>query len=507
MTRVVSLFLPRWPTDRLRRKSPDAASLRDRPLVLVGHEGARRVVTALDAAAEHLGLRVGMPVAKAQALAPGLVLRPADLQADAKGLELLARWALQHISPVVAADLPDGLVIDTTGAEHLHGGETAMLAFLVERLAGAGIEARAAIADTWGAAHAAARFLRPAINIIASGETRAMLRPLPVAALRLEPALVAALRPLGLTRIADLVDRPRAPLALRFGPGPGRRLDQALGLVAEPIKPLRLPEVVEAHRNFVEPIAAPETIARYVGKLAVTLCASLERCGLGLRRVDLRIRRIDNSFQVCRVGTARPMRDAARLTRLLGEKIETLDPGFGIETMTLAAIMAEPLVARQTVSALGEEAGPDLSDLIDKLANRVGEDRLYRFTPVESEVPERSVRRVAALAHDTGATWRQDWPRPPRLLPRPEPIEIMALLPDHPPAWFRWRGLRRIVRRADGPERIHGEWWRRDAELAAVRDYFRVEDEAGKRYWIFRAGDGETVQSGSQNWFLHGIFA
>src|SRR5690606_26159871 len=147
----------------------------------------------------------------------------------------------------------------------------------------------------------------------------------------LAPALVAALRPLGLTRIADLLDRPRAPLALRFGSEPGRRLDQALGLVAEPINPLRPPEMIEAHRNFAEPIAAPETIARYAGKLAATLCAALEERGLGLRRLDLRIRRVDNSLQACRIGTARAMRDPARLTRLLGEKIEALDPGFGIE--------------------------------------------------------------------------------------------------------------------------------------------------------------------------------
>lgn len=475
--------------------------------MLVGRDGRRRVVAALDAQAEGLGLRAGMAVARAQALAPGLVLRQADPQADALGLERLALWALQRIAPVVAVDFPDGLVLDTTGTEHLHGGEAAMLAFMVERLAASGVEARAAVADTWGAAHAAARFLRSTATVVAPGGAEAMLRPLPAAALRLDRALVEALRPLGLTRIGDLIDRPRAPLALRFGPQPGRRLDQALGCAAEPIEPLRPPDPVEAHRVFAEPIAAAETIARYVGKLVTALCAALEQRGLGVRRLDLRIRRVDNSLQASRIGTARPVRDAARLTRLLREKIETLDPGFGIEAMTLAAVMVEPLAARQTVSALGRESGPDLSGLIDSLANRVGEDRLYRFAPVDSDVPERSVARVSPLAPETGATWDAAWPRPPRLLPQPEPIETMALLPDHPPAWFRWRGVRRRVRRADGPERIHGEWWKRDAEMAAVRDYFRVEDEAGGRYWIFRAGDGETPESGGQGWFLHGIFA
>lgn len=475
--------------------------------MLVGRDGRRRVVAALDAAAERLGLRAGMAVARAQALAPGLVLKPADPQADALGLERLADWALRRIAPVVAVDFPDGLVLDTTGTDHLHGGERAMLAFMVERLAASGVEARAAVADTWGAAHAAARFLGPNVTIVAPGGAEAMLRPLPVAALRLDRELVEALRPLGLTRIADLVAQPRAPLALRFGPLPGRRLDEALGHVAEPIEPLRPLDRIEAHRAFAEPIAAAETIARYVGRLATALCATLEQNGLGVRRLDLRIRRVDNSLQAARIGTARPVRDAARLTRLLCEKIETLDPGFGIEAMTLIAVAVEPLVARQAVSALAGAPEPDLSGLVDVLANRVGEGRLHRFVPVESEVPERSVARIPPLAAETGATWRGDWPRPPRLLPRPEPIETMALLPDHPPAWFRWRGVRRRVRRADGPERIHGEWWKRDAETTAVRDYFRVEDEAGGRYWIFRAGDGETPESGGQTWFLHGIFA
>ena len=174
--------------------------------------------------------------------------------------------------------------------------------------------------------------------------------------------------------------------------------------------------------------------------------------------------------------------------------------------MELAAILVEPLRDRQTISSLVEEPQADISDLIDVLANRVGENRLCRFTPVQSDVPERSVACVPPLAPETGATWDGDWPRPPRLLSRPEPIETMALLPDNPPVWFTWRGVRRRVRRADGPERIRGEWWKRDAETATVRDYFRVEDDTGERYWLFRSGDGEHLESGSQRWFLHGIF-
>ncbi len=448
-----------------------------------------------------------MPVAKAQALAPGLVVMDADARADTQGLEKLALWALQRISPIVMADPPDGMVIDSTGADHLHGGEALMLETMLEKFAQSGVEARAAIADSWGAAHAAARFATRSTLIIPSVETYPLLRRLPMSALRLQPDIVSGLRTLGFDRIGELMDQPRAPLALRFGPEIGRRLDQALGLVPEPVEPIRPPEIIEVSRVFGEPIGAAETIARYTGKLVADLCVELEGRGLGARRLDLLFHRVDNTRQAIRVGTAQPVRDVKRLTRLLTEKIETIDPGFGIEVMQLAAILAEPLREKQAISSLVEEPEPDISDLIDVLANRVGGNRLCRFTPIQSDVPERSVASIPPLSLETGATWEGDWPRPPRLLSQPEPVETMALLPDNPPVWFVWRGIRRRVKRADGPERIRGEWWKRDAEMTTVRDYFRVEDEAGERYWLFRSGDGEHEDSGSQKWFLHGIFA
>lgn len=461
---------------------------------------------AADLAALRAGLRVGMPVTKAQALIPGLLVQDADPRADAEGLERLALWALQRISPIVAVDPPDGLVIDTTGADHLHGGEAPMLTAMAQRFAASGVEARAAIADSWGAAHACARFARRTALVVPPGQIEAVLHDLPIAALRLNPGIVAGLRTLGFERIGELASQPRAPLALRFGPEIGRRLDQAMGVMAEPIDPVHPPDLIEIRRAFPEPIGAAETIARYVGKLVVALCEELEARGLGAKRLDLLFQRVDNTRQAVRVGTALPVRDVRRLTRLLTDQIEKVDPGFGIEMMTLAATLAEPLAAKQAISSLVEEPEADVSDLVDTLVNRVGEQSLYRFAPVASDVPERSVTRVPALAPEDDASWHGDWPRPPRLLPQPEPIETMALLPDHPPVWFTWRGIRRRLRRADGPERLFAEWWKRDAELTAVRDYFRVEDDGGERFWIFRSGDGEDPETGSHRWFLHGIF-
>jgi protein ImuB len=318
--------------------------------------------------------------------------------------------------------------------------------------------------------------------------------------------MVEDLSVLGFARIGDLAAKPRAPLALRFGPELCRRLDQAMGRLNEPIDPVRLPDLIEVRRVFAEPIGAAETIARYTGKLTGQICEALEAKGLGARRLDLLFHRIDNRIEAIRVSTAQPVRDATRLTRLLCDKIETIDPGFGIEIMCLAVPLAEPLAPKQTVSSLIEEPEADVSHLFDTLTNRVGEQRLYRFAPVESDVPERSVQKIAPVAPDTVEAWPDPWPRPARLLPRPEPIETLALLPDHPPISFTWRGIRRRVKYADGPERVFGEWWKRDAELSTVRDYFRVEDEAGERFWIYRSGDGGDTTTGSQRWFLHGIF-
>jgi protein ImuB len=511
--RVVSLFLPDWPIDRLRRAQGTAPEGRaaeislDGPLVLVQRIGNRRLVYAANGAARAAGLKPGIAVAQAQALVPELGIRDAEVEADAAALEKLGLWALRLYSPLVAVDAPDGLVIDTSGAAHLHGGEDAMLADMVARLAALSINARAAMADSWGAAHAFARASSRPVLVVPPGEGPALLQRLPIAFLRVPRDMVEQLRRLGFERVTDIASQPRAPLTQRFGPQLHQRLDQAFGRLREPIEPIRALELIEARRQFAEPIGAPETLARYTGKLAAALCEMLVARCVGIRRLDLLFHRVDSEVQAIRIGTARPNRDAKRLTRLLCDKLETIDPGFGVEAMSLCATLVENFETRQVRNSLLDEApDADVSSLVDILANRVGGEKLYRFAPVESDVPERSVARIAPASASTGKTWPLRQPRPVRLLRKPELIETMALLPDHPPVSFSWRGVRRRVKRADGPERIFGEWWKRDAENDAVRDYLQVEDEQGERFWIFRAGDGEHPETGAQSWYLHGIF-
>jgi len=471
---------------------------------MIGREGSRRLVMAADAAAHAAGLRTGMTAAKAQALAKDLIVEDFRPDDDRRELERLALWFLGNYAPIVAVDPPDGIVIDTTGADHLHGNETLMLTGMINRLHAMGFAGQAAIADSWGAAHALARYRAKPFVVAAPQETAGAVLDLPIAALRLEVEIVSSLRTLGLERIRELESTPRAPLALRFGLQIGRRLDQILSRAAEPIDPIRPPEAIEVRRAFAEPISAAETIARYIGKLVKTMCGLLEEQGLGVRRLDLLCHRVDSGVQVVRAGTAKPVRDVQRLTRLLCDRIDTVDPGFGIEILILSASRVEPLDAVQGVSSLIEEPEADVSGLVDVIANRG--HRIYRIAAVESDVPERSFMLVPPLAEDDEIGWPMHWPRPSRLFLHPEPIQCIAPLPDHPPVRFTWRGIRHTVRRADGPERVFGEWWKRDRELVAVRDYFSVENEAGERFWIYRQGDGEHADSGSGRWFIQGIF-
>jgi protein ImuB len=469
-------------------------------------EGQRRVITAANAAARMIGLYAGMAVTQAQALVPDLIIMDAEPQADREGLERLAVWSLRRYAPIIAVDPPDGLMLDITGAAHAHGGVMGVLKDVVKRLAEVETAGRAVCAPAYGAAHALARYGAEPLRVIDPLSLPEAIAELPLAALRLEPAIVSNLGKLGLETIADLEAMPRASLALRFGSAPGLRLDQVYGRVSEPFEPVAPPETIAVERRFAEPIGAPETLARYTHKLVDTLCQQLEEAGVGARRLDLRFHRVDNRIEAIRAGLAKPSRDKKQMGRLLCDRIETVDPGFGVEKMVLAAPQIEPLGLR-TISHLGETPTPDVAALVDILGNRVGEDRLYRVAARESDIPERSVTRIAPMADPTLLRWPERWPRPARLFKRPQAIDTMALLPDHPPVHFVWRGMRRKVKRADGPERIYGEWHVSDEEWLSVRDYFLVEDEAGARYWVFRQGDGMDSATGSQGWFLHGLFA
>jgi protein ImuB len=503
MSRVVSIYLPDLPTDRIRRGDPTIPP--EQPIAVIAKSGSKRWVSAADSAARKAGVHVGMPAAKAQALFRGLMLVDADPVTDAAALERITFWALTLYSPIVAIDGLDGIVMDTEGADHLQGGELRMVTKIANQFLAKKLTAHVAIADTWGAAHACARSISRETVIVPVGETLRAVERLPLLLLRLPAKVVGDLRILGFQTIGELANTPRAPLTQRFGPEIGRRLDQIFGRAAEPIDPIRTTELIEVARAFAEPIGAAETINKYVARLVVQLVEELQKRGLGVRRADLIVEKVDGTRQAIRAGTVKPVRDVAWLTKLFRDRTEKIEPGFGIEKLILVAVVAEPMQERQKASSLVEEEVTDVTPLIDIYGNRG--QRVYRVAPVASDVPERCVQRIAAAADPIAVAWVGHWRRPVRLLARPELIEAIALMPDRPPVAIVWRGKRRKVKRADGPERIFGEWWQRDAEMEAVRDYFVIEDEAGERLWVFRSGDGVDPDTGSHRWFCHGIFA
>jgi len=519
MRRVASVYLPHWSTDRLRRKTakspPDGGEALSPtvPLVTAIPDHGRRIVAAVDAGARALGIRPGMTITKARSFAPELAVIDAQPDADFEGLRRLALWAGQRYSPIVAPDAPDGLWLDITGCAALFSTEAALLKDLHRRVAAFGVSVQIAVADTAGCAHAVARHVpagRPVT--IEPGDHRKAIALLPIAALRLEAGIIEGLRKLGFERIEQLIGTPRGPLAKRFGRVLHRRLDQALGHAPEPIEPVFPEHLPRARRGFMEPIATPEAFAQVIGDLVGDAVDQLGRVGKGARRLDCYFHRVDGQTQVIRVGTAAPSRDPKHLSKLLSAKIEAVEPGLGIEAMTLVVSLIEPMAARQgeSLESLGKR-GPDLAALVDALANRFGARNLHRLAPQASIMPERSAARSPALDSARGAGWDDDLPRPARMLARPEPIEVIALLPDDAPRLFVWRGKRFRVTQGDGPERLHGEWWR-DAGVEGeqpftVRDYYQVETVSGGRYWLFRAGDGENPSTGSMRWFIHGAFA
>ena len=460
----------------------------------------RRVLASVDEAASALGLTRGMTVTHAQSLVPGLTVLDATPDADTDDLERLGHWCTKY-SPLVTPNPPDGIFIDIAGSAHLFQGEAALIEDLLRRLRKSEISAKAAIADTPGCAWAVARY--GDTPIVSPGRASEAIASLPIAALRLADSVIASLHEVGIERVAHLASKPRSSLHLRFGADVLLRFDQALGSVTEALTSLVPSEVPQCELKFAEPLGDPEDLKRVISKLCELLCPELERRGVGARRLDLVFMRVDNLAQAVRIGLSRPYREPVHLSKLLAERLVVVDPGFGIETSTLTASWVEALTERQTVGRhiTADGSDVDVSQLVDTLGVRLGPNNVFRFAPVESALPERAVKRVPALHPVKGVDWPKNLPRPARLFSPPERIVAIAELPDHPPRQFSWRHQRLRVLRADGPERIHGEWWVADGERTLTRDYYRVETADGARYWLFR--DAPADKGG--NWYLHGV--
>ncbi|NOT41248.1 MAG: DNA polymerase Y family protein [Alphaproteobacteria bacterium] len=507
--RYLAVWLAHLPTDRIERAlSPRPFD----PRAIVAEVKSALRLTALNAAAAALGLRAGMPLADARAMHPALAVDHADEAADAKLAEAISDW-LTRFTPLVGLS-DGGMMLDITGCAHLFGGEEAMRKDIVRRLALQGFTARVSVAGTVGAAWALARFADK--RIVSDADLRETLLPLPLAALRLDAGKLDALARVGLKKIADLVDRPRAPLAARFGAILLRRLDQILGTADEPITPrLPVPPYI-AERCFAEPVTHEAYILEIVEHLAHDLAKRMEERGEGARALQVTLYRVDGAVRRLSVATSKPLRDARALCRLFRERFATLadelDPGFGFDVVRLSVTTAEKATAPQTDIVSGANGHDDIDHLVDRLGVRFGTARVKRLGFAESHIPEYAVVEAPARGGALPALVLQPHPqdsiceRPLRMLERPEEVEAIAEIPDGPPARFKWRRVMHEVAATEGPERIATEWWRDTQGRPLTRDYFRVEDKDGRRFWLYREGlyGRETARP---RWFVHGLFA
>jgi protein ImuB len=467
-----------------------------------------------DEQARLLGLMPGMTLTTARALHPVLHVHEAQPDADRAWLNALAD-AAERYTPLVGLYGDDCLLLDITGAAHLYGGEAGLLADARARIQARGLHMRAAIAGHPVTARAAA--LYGAADIVAPGQEAEAIQDLPIAALDLDAARRASLERLGLKRIGDCLSRPRAPFAERFGRDFMARLDAIAGRVETPISPRRAWPACIAERRFAEPIGHEDDIRRSLLTLAADLKRILEKRGQGARCLELAFFRTDGATRIIMIETGRPLRDPSIIMRLFREKMDglsdPLDPGFGFDALRLSARHVEAWTDTATRLDADDDYEEALAALIDRLAARFGAHKVQRLAALNSHAPARASRLVpaqhasaAALDFSAFAPLDHEAPaRPIRLMEPPERIDVLAEVPDGPPIRFRWRRVLHAVIRADGPERIAPEWWR-TPEGAATRDYYRVEDEHGRRFWLYREGLYDRDAS-TPRWFLHGLFA
>ena len=552
--RILSLWFPRLAAERHLRMRRDALPI---AFAVVGEQNGAQVLTSLNAEAEAAGLHIGQPLRDATAMCPSLLTRTADPPAEAAFLTVLRRWA-GKFSPWVAEEPPAALVVDLTGCAHLFGGEAALLAQVEEDCADLGLTVRAGVADTRGAAWALARHAGRAAGplrngdaidqearatrsraakrrvwdrasaaggagaadgaiplpqgvIAPPGQIRQVLGDLPLPALRLAPEAVEGLNRLGLRRVRDIMDLPRAALARRFGTDTLRRLDQALGLEPEPVTPARAPLHFAVRLTFPDPIGLTDDMLAGVNRLLPPLCVRLQAAGRGLRSLRLEAWRTDGKVERLEIGLARPANRPDAILPLLQLKIDHIDPGFGIDCLRLEVLASEPLHATQhrghgeASATASARQGTDhaLADLIGKLGARLGSEAVTRLHPGESHLPEKAAQTLAAA-------WSEPHPAPWPLARAPRPLTLFHPEPvtadddPTPPDRFRWRRRDLTTRVAAGPERITPEWWLDDPDWrSGPRDYWRVEVEGGERLWLFYAHGGEM----SGGWFCHGAFA
>lgn len=496
--RFVSIWFPYLATDWHTRKQPQ---LRDKAFVLKATVRNRVVITAANALAKAEGIYENMVLADAKALYPQLHVMDDKTGLTTQLADRIAEWCIRF-TPVAAPDYPNGILLDASGSAHLWGGEENYLNDITKRLHGRGYTVRIAMADTIGCAWAMARYGNN--TIVEKGKQVEALLSLSVAALRIDEETSEVLQKLGLRRIHDVISIPAKSLRRRFGKELLQRLRQAIGEEEENIVPVYPIEAYQERLPCIEPIKTKEGIEIALQHLLTNLCCRLQKEGKGLRKVFFRAYQLDGGSSGIEISTNQPSQNVEHVFRLFEIKLSSIEPKEGIELFLLEATAVEDALVKQedlwrTQGGLLEG---EVLDLMDRFSNRLGAEAVQRFLPTEHYWPERSFKRTTDLNEAPTTQWKLDKPRPLQILFPPEPIEVAAPVPDYPPLHFRYKGQLHKVMKADGPERIEQEWWIQEGEH---RDYYAIEDEEGKRYWLFRSGHYNETKA--PKWYLHGFFA
>ena len=479
------------------------------------------MLTAVDAAAKGSGLHPGQRHADARAMVPDLLSASADPAGDRAALLRLAHWC-RRWTPTVALEWREdglcGIALEVAGSAHLFGGEAALLRDIGGRMSSLGVDVRLALADTSGAAWGLARFSGRRALVAEPGKTREPVAALPLHALRLDADTLGLAASFGLKRVGDLYAMPRGGLARRFrgadGLGLVKRLDQMLGLEPETLDVLAEATDYLARAVFAEPATDAAGVEAALPRLIDDLAGQLARHGVGALELLLTAFRTDGEVVRLSVRLGTGSRQPAFWARLFAQKgIENLDLGFGIDALLLGAAAVEPLAATQPDMDASELPREPLNELVDRLAAKLGDDAVSRPLPRGSWLPERAEHWARAQVTRPDPPPPLGRERPLLLLNPAEPIEAsLFIVPEGAPERFRWRRIIRRVTRAEGPERLSPEWWRNPGVPKRTRDYYRVEDDTGARYWLFREGlydweDGERFANRAPTWWLHGLFA
>lgn len=495
--RYVSLWFRHLLADWMVRLRPE---LKEMPFVFSIADHGRMVVKAVNSDALAKGIYPGMVVADCRAIYPELEILDDIPGQEEKLLTAIAEWCIRY-SPLAGIDMPDSIILDASGCSHLWGGEQAYLKEIHSRLSNMGYHLRITMADTIAAAWATAHY-GPNGTIVPRGKQEEALMTLPPEALRLEPATATRLEKLGLYHISSFINMPRPALRKRFGPDILHRIDKASGNSIDTFKPVRPIDPYEERLPCMEPIRTAASIEIALKMLLEQLCMRLEKERKGVRVVIFKAYRVDGNEQQLKINTSKATRNENHLFKLFQIRIASLRPNLGFELFSLHTQRIEDIVTEQ--NSMWQDQTHDVTavaELLDKLGGRFGMNVIHRYVPAEHYWPERSIREAVDLEEKPTTNWCTDLPRPLHILNKPERIEVSAPIPDHPPMLFRYKGEVHAVKKADGPERIEQEWW---IEQNIFRDYYCVEDEAGKRYWLFRSGH---YHESEPEWYIHGFFA